>query len=126
MAKSKRPKRDEEREYRIDMEIVADAHDEEERAMGWYSYLESTLEFPFLCRCVEERAISPLRKDDEVQVIGMAPEEECTREMFVTMPWDRRQGLAVPLAQLEVIHADDETKQAVEDWHYWVRMGYEL
>jgi endonuclease I len=31
--------RDENREERIDMEVVVDAYDEEERAMGWYYYL---------------------------------------------------------------------------------------
>jgi hypothetical protein len=31
----KRPKTNKEREERIELEIVADAHDEEERAMGW-------------------------------------------------------------------------------------------
>jgi Calcium binding len=30
----------------------------------------------------------------------------------------------VPLAQLEVVEASEETRQAVEDWHYWVAMGY--
>jgi hypothetical protein len=30
----------------------------------------------------------------------------------------------VPLAQLKVIQADAATKQAVEDWHYWVQQGY--
>jgi len=34
--KKTKPKRDEEREERISMEIIVDAHDEEERAMGWY------------------------------------------------------------------------------------------
>jgi len=51
MAKSKKPKkpkRDETREERISMEIVVDAYNEQERAMGWYCYLEDTLSFPFL------------------------------------------------------------------------------
>jgi hypothetical protein len=63
MSKSKKlgkPKRDEEREARILMEIVVDAHDEEERAMGWYCYLQDTLSFPFVTRCINDRAISPL------------------------------------------------------------------
>jgi hypothetical protein len=30
------------------------------------------------------------------------------------------------LAQLEAIHADKTTRQAVEDWHYWVEQGYEF
>jgi hypothetical protein len=34
--------------------------------------------------------------------------------------------LAVPLMQLEGIEVDEETQQAIEDWHYWVDQGYEL
>ncbi len=41
--KPKKPERDEDREERIEMEIVVDAHDHEERAMGWFYYLEDTL-----------------------------------------------------------------------------------
>ena len=122
----KKPKRDEEREQRISMEIVVDAHDAEERAMGWYYYLEDKLTFPFLTRCISERAISPLQVGDEVEVVGMAPEDECGREMFVETPWEHKRTLAVPLSQLKVVHGDEETQQAVEDWHYWVEMGYEF
>jgi hypothetical protein len=28
--------------------------------------------------------------------------------------------------QLEGIQVDEETRQAIEDWHYWVNRGYEL
>jgi Calcium binding len=124
--KPEKPKRDEEREERIMMEIVVDAHDEEERSMGWYYYLEDKLNFPLLTRCINERATSPLRVGDEVEVIGMAPEDECEREMFVETPWENRRNLAVPLSQLKVVHGKEETQQAVEDWHYWVGMGYEF
>ncbi|MBE0448369.1 MAG: calcium-binding protein [Actinobacteria bacterium] len=105
------------------MEIIVDAYDEQERAMGWYYYLEDKLHFPFLARCSAKRAISPLRVGDEVEVIGMAPEEECEREILVMIRWER-EGLAVPLSQLQAIHADDQTREAVEDWHYWVKRGY--
>jgi hypothetical protein len=120
-----RPQKDEVREERIVMEIVVDAYDEDERAMGWYYHLEEKLNTPFLARCVEERAVSPLNVGDEIEVIAMGPERESRCEMFVTIPWERR-TLAVPLAQLEVVHADDQTREAVEDWHYWVRMGYQF
>jgi hypothetical protein len=46
--------------------------------------------------------------------------------MFVLIRWDRPSGLAVPLSQLEATVADEQTTQAVEDWHYWVEQGYEL
>lgn len=126
MAKSKKPKRDEEREERISMEVVVDAYGPEERAMGWYYYLEEALHFPFLTRCISERATSPLRVGDEVEVVGMAPENECESEIFVETPWEHKRTLAVPLSQLKVVHGDKETQQAVENWHYWVEMGYEF
>jgi len=116
---------DEVREHRIETEIIIDAYDKDEREMGWYYYLEGTLTFTFLARCIIRRAISPLEVGDEVEIFGMAPEEECRYEIFVTMPWGK-EGLAVPLSQLEVIHGDDQTKVAVEDWHYWVKRGYEF
>ena len=114
---------DQDREERIEMEIVVDAYDEQERALGWYYHLEDALKFPFLARCSASRSISPLRKEDEVEVIGMAPEGECEREMFVFVFWENKK-FAVPLSQLECVHCDDETRQGVEDWHYWVQMGY--
>lgn len=121
-----KPKRDPERERRITMEIVVDAYDTPERAMGWYYYLQDQLQFPFTATCTARRAISPLRVKDEVEVIGMPDEDECEHEMFVTIRWEK-DGLAVPLAQLKPINATHkQTQQAVEDWHYWVKMGYEF
>src|SRR5829696_8339748 len=52
------------------------------------------------------------------------PEAECQHEMFVLIRWERR-TLAVPLAQLKGIAMDDQTRQVIEDWHYWVAQGYE-
>ncbi len=117
--------RDDERERRIAMEIVVDAYGPEERAIGWYTYLDDALQVPFLARCVAERATSPLRIGDEVEVVGMAPEDVCEHEMFVLMPWERR-TLAVPLAQVAAAHADEPTRRAIEDWRYWVERGYRL
>ncbi len=131
MSNSKKPrkteaKRDENREDRISIDIVIDAHDKERRVMGWYYYLDDKLNFPFLTRCINERAVSPLRIGDEVQVVGMAPEDECEREMFVVTLWNHKRTLAVPLSQVNVVHGDKGTQQAVEDWRYWVEMGYEF
>lgn len=114
------------REHRIALEIVADANDAGERAMGWYNYLEDQLRFPFGATCVVRRAISPLHPRDEVDVIGLPSDEECGHEMFVTIRWETL-GLAVPLSQLQPLAATDkQTKQAVADWHYWIGRGYEF
>jgi len=120
----KRRSRDEKRRQRITMEIVVDAYTPEEQAMGWYSSLEDRLHFPFAAKCIIQRSISPLRVGDKVDVVAMAPDEECEHEMFVLIRWERR-GLAVPLAQLEGVTADDQTRQVIQDWHYWVAQGYE-
>ncbi len=118
-------KRDPGREERIEQEIVVDANGAEEQAMGWYYYLEGQLQFPFRAKCIVQRSISPLRKGEPVEVVDMAPEEECEREMFVNVRWENR-TLAVPLIQLKPIDANKPTQQAVEDWHYWVGQGYEF
>ncbi len=115
---------DEEREERISMDIVVDCYDSEERAMGWYSYLGDTLDFPFTATCMAVRSLSPLEIGETVEVVDMAADEECEREMFVKTTWGKR-NLAVPLAQLKPIaKTDAKTVEAVEDWHYWVAQGY--
>ncbi|MBD2180362.1 calcium-binding protein [Planktothrix sp. FACHB-1355] len=117
--------RDEEREERITMEIVVDAYGPEEQAMGWYYYLQDTMQFPFTAVCVSKRRISPLKEGVTVEVVGMTPEDECEQEMFVEIEWEG-DTLAVPLIQLEAIEADQKTQQAIADWHYWVNQGYEF
>jgi hypothetical protein len=116
-------KADEARENRIMMEAVVDCYDAGERAMGWYYYLDDKLRFPFTAKCVARREISPLEPGDEIEVLAMASEDECGREMFVRIRWGKR-GLAVPLAQLEPVSADSQTEEGVGDWHYWLKRGY--
>src|SRR5271165_1717673 len=117
--------KEEDREHRITMEIVVDAYGPEEQALGWYYYLEEHLQVPFQARCIGKRSISPLDVGEPVEVIGMPPEAECEHEMFVQIRWQGR-TLAVPLEQLEGINVDLGTRQAIDDWHYWVEQGYSL
>ncbi|MGH9843594.1 MAG: calcium-binding protein [Blastocatellia bacterium] len=123
---TKKPAKSKAREDRLHFEIIVDAHDVEEQVMGWHNYLEDKMSFPFTAKCIGEREISPLQKGDKAEVIGLASEDECQREMFVEIQWERR-GLAVPLSQIKPIaQTDAETKEAVDDWHYWVGQGYEF
>ncbi len=84
-----------------------------------------SLEFPFSARCIALAETSPLNPGEKVTVVGMASEETCMHEMFVLIKWKNRK-LAVPLIQLEGVHVDEETQQAIEDWHYWVKQGHTL
>lgn len=118
-------KADNDRDERIVMEIVVDAYGTEERALSWYYYLKDNLRFPFKAMCINLRPISPLKKGEPVNVVGMPPEAECEKEIFVTIKWQKR-TLAVPLSQLQGVDVDDETQEAIEDWHYWVKRGYQF
>jgi Calcium binding len=118
--------RDGAREERIiRMEAVVDAYGAEEQVMGWYYYLDDKIHFPFTATCITKRSISPVSQGAKVEVVGMTDEDECTREMFVEIVWDC-DTLAIPLSQLKPIDPDDDTLEAIEDWHYWVNRGYEF
>lgn len=125
MRKPKRPALNRANEHRIEQEIVVDAYSAEERAMSWNYYLEEKLQFPFKAKCIAVREISPLRKGEEVEVVGMAKEDDCMREMFVRVQFAGRK-LGVPLAQLDPVKPDKATREAIEDWRYWAAMGYEF
>ena len=114
-----------ERERRIDMEIVVDAYNEVERAMGWYYYLQDCLKFPFKARCIQKRSTSPLKIEDIVEVIGMGKEDDCLHDVYVDIKWNK-DVLSVPLSQLEGIKLSKKNKQIMEDWRYWVKRGYQF
>lgn len=56
-------------------------------------------------------------------MVAMAREEDCLAEMFALVPFGGRR-LGAPLAQLRVVKADRATREAVEDWCYWLSRGY--
>jgi hypothetical protein len=118
-------KKDKTREERIIMDIIVDAYGPEEQAMGWYYYLTDNLGFPFKAQCITERRTSSLRVGEEIEVVKMAPEDDCLHEMFVKVQWSGR-ALAIPLSQILPIESDVKTREAIADWHYWVARGYEF
>jgi calcium binding protein len=84
---------DAEREQHIHMETIVDAYGPEEHAISWYAYLQEHLQFPFLTTCIARRATSPLRVRDGVEIVGMAPEEECMVRVGVVVGDDTRHPL---------------------------------
>lgn len=50
-------------ENRIEMEIVVDAYNESERAMGWYYYLQDNLSVPFKAECILSVSTSEIRRN---------------------------------------------------------------
>ncbi len=117
--------KDPECEERIMMEIIVDCYGEYERAAGWWCTLDDKMSFPFRARCIAARSLSPLKVGEEVEVLHMAEQKDCEREMLVIVRWSGR-TFGVPLSQLEGIGVDADTQQAIEDWHYWTAQGYEF
>ena len=111
------------REDRIENEAIVDAYGPQEQAMGWYYYLENRLSFPFQAKCIASNITSPLKKGEDVEVLSMASEDACAKEMLVLVRWQGRK-LAVPLLQLTAVNRDGSTVEAIGDWHYWVARGY--
>jgi hypothetical protein len=118
-----KPKRDPLREERIHEEIILDAYGPEEQAMGWYYYLEDKIRFPFQAKCIASKVISSLQKGESVEVRGLAPEDTCSSDMLVQIRW-QGSTMAVPLSQLTAIDPNEQTREAIKDWHYWVAQGY--
>lgn len=113
------------REERILMEVVVDAYDTEERAMGWFYYLDDKITFPFEAECFIIDNRSPLIIGEHVTVSQMANEGDWgeSKDMYVEISWNNR-TFSVPLAQLKPLNADEDTIEAIEDWHYWKEQGY--
>jgi hypothetical protein len=118
-----RPREQSDREHRIVQEVIVDAYDSVERAMSWYYYLEGKLRMPFAASCIVKRQSSPLKVGERVNIVGMASEDECMSEVLVVVARSKAK-LAVPLGQLRCDSGDEQTCQAIEDWHYWLARGY--
>jgi hypothetical protein len=121
---------DENREQRIQTEIIVDAEDKEERAMGWYDYLDDTLSFPFMAKWTKKGRKSPtVEQEKQVEVLGMAPDEDCLKDMFVEVvePDGKDEDVfSARLSEIEPIDADSETQEALADWKYWLARGYKF
>jgi hypothetical protein len=91
--------------------------------MGWQTYLDDTLVFPFKAQCSKENILSPLKKGEKIVALQMADSDSNRNNMIVLIEWQNRK-FGVPLEQILPIDADEETVEAVKDWHYWVERGY--
>jgi hypothetical protein len=53
----------------------------------------------------------------------MAGEEDCEHDMYVEVSWKGKE-LIIPLSQIKSLNADEDTVEAIGDWHYWKNRGY--
>lgn len=120
---------DEVRENRIKNEITVDAVDKEDRAMGWYYYLDECLNFPFNAKWTKKGRKGTTPKEKVVEVVGMAMEDECMRDMVVEVVeinGSEEDVFTAKLKDLQVLETDEETMEALSDWYYWLGRGYKF
>lgn len=121
--------RDETRENRIATEIIVDAEDKEDRAMGWYYYLDDTLDFPFMGKWKKKSRKTSTIEEKPVEVLGMAPEDDCLKDMYVEVAYigGKEDDIhSAKLSDIEPIDVDDDTQEAIADWMYWLARGYKF
>ena len=118
-----RKDKDAAREERIYMEAVVDAYDSEERALGWYYYLADKISFPFTAECIAADKRTPLDQSERIAVTQMSGENYCEHDMFVDVTW-KGKVLVIPLSQIKPVDTDEDTVEAIGDWHYWKKQGY--
>ncbi|MBD2206791.1 calcium-binding protein [Calothrix sp. FACHB-1219] len=120
---------DQTREQRIKTEIIADAEDKEDRAMAWYYYLEEALNFPFNAKWTKKSRKSTTPQEKQVEVLGMAPDDECLKDMIVEVAvinGKEDDVYSAKLSEIEAIDADEDTLEALADWQYWLARGYKF
>ncbi|MBD2197220.1 MULTISPECIES: calcium-binding protein [Calothrix] len=120
---------DKTREQRIETEIIADAEDKEDRAMAWYYYLEEALNFPFNAKWTKKSRKSTTPQEKQVEVLGMAPDDECLKDMIVEVAvinGKEDDVYSAKLSEIEAIDADEDTLEALADWQYWLARGYKF
>jgi hypothetical protein len=120
---------DQTREDRINDEIIVDADDKEERAMGWYYYLDDSLNFPFLAKWKKKVKKTGAIEEKQVEVLGMAPEDDCLKDMYVEVAYiggKEDDYHTAKLSEIEAIDPDEDTQEALADWQYWLARGYKF
>ena len=74
-----------------------------------------------MCASVAKR--TPLELGERIEVTDMAGKYECEHDIYVEIQWNGTE-VAVPLSQIKALDADEDTVEAIEDWHYWKNCGY--
>lgn len=111
----------EEIQNKIDYEIIVDCYDEYEVSMGWYYYMEETLEFPFTATAQVKKRDGSLEKR-EVIITGLASDEEGFLSRDFNLEMENGELLvSIAYSKLSQIKASTPTLEAFQIWNYWVK-----
>ncbi len=110
---------DKERKHRIHYEIIVDAYNEYEQAMGWYIHMNDNLEFPMQAK-VKLRLRGGKTEEKTVKIVEIDPKSEgsLTLRLGITEgKSDRVQYIS--LEDIVSIQTTEENLAFLNDWLYW-------
>jgi len=112
----------------IMMEIVVDAKDDDDVAMGWFYYMQDELEFPF-----EAEMESKNRRDEttviQVDVLDLSSSNQNNTSPEVILEVSEKGServMDVRISKLQNIKGEESTENAVAIWKYWEAGKYRV
>ena len=108
---------DKERQERIENEIIVDAYDDGEVKMGWYTYMQDELCFPFTADVMIKKR-SGKKVKQKVDVLDLANDDYFGNDMMLEVAYTD-DVFRVGMRELINVEANEETIQAIGDWFFW-------
>jgi hypothetical protein len=111
------------RQDRIEDEVIVDCYDEYEMAMGWFYYLEDNLIFPFKAMVLENSEINGLKEGETVDVyelVNRSVEDVSMDDFIATVAIQKSEECyEIPLHFIRGVDCDRIMDNVIEDWRYW-------
>ena len=105
----------------ITNEIVVDAKDADDVAMGWLYYMQAELLFPFEAK-MEVKNRNEEKSVVRIDVLDLSPDNENNNSPEVILEVSEKGServMDVRISKLQDVKADESTKNAVAIWKYW-------
>jgi len=105
----------------IMLEIVVDAKDDEDVAMGWFYYMQDELEFPFEAE-MESKNRRGEKSVIQIDVLGLSSSNENNNSPEVILEVSEKGServIDVGISKLQNVKGDESTENAVAIWKHW-------
>lgn len=112
----------------IMLEIVVDAKDDDDVAMGWFYYMQDELEFPFEAE-MEAKNRRGEKSVIEIDVLGLSSDNENNNSPEVILEVSEKGServMNVGISKLQNAKGDESTQNAVAVWKYWQAGKYRV
>ncbi len=106
-------------EHRINYEIIVDAYDDHEVAMGWYIHMNDNLEFPMQAK-VKLRLRGVKTEEKAVQIVEIDPKSETSLTLRLGMTKGKSDRVQyISPEDIVCIQTTEGNLEILNDWLYW-------